>query len=292
MSDNQLRILAAFDDSDMSMEAVRYIASMFPPRDTAVVLFYVHVRVPEGIMYPAETSNFQIKKTDVRAFITNQHKKVHQAFEDACKILHEAGFPPEAVTVKSQDKRVGIARDIIRESQEGYNAVVVGRTGSGMIKDILLGSIPTKLLGKISSIPLIVVGGKSEQNKVLVAFDESKEIVRAVRRMGRLLNQDKCEVHLCHILTSQEEKDRMESLMEELKGILCNQGFKQDIISSELVTEQTSEANCIIEKSKKGGFETIVIGRRELSAIKEFFLGRVGEKIFKQGENITVWIWC
>jgi nucleotide-binding universal stress UspA family protein len=134
-----------------------------------VVLFNVETKVPDSFWETDMDMSYQYKTPNIRAFLMQQKKAFNQTMKKAHQVLRDAGFPESAIVTKIQDKKIGIARDIIRESQEGYDALVVGRTGTSKLKDILLGSIPTKLLGKIKGIPLIVVGGASKQNKILVA---------------------------------------------------------------------------------------------------------------------------
>jgi nucleotide-binding universal stress UspA family protein len=61
--------------------------------------------------------------------------------------MEEAGIPGNRITVKIQVKKVGIARDIMLEAQEGkYNAIVVGRRGVSAIKEFMFGSISNKVV--------------------------------------------------------------------------------------------------------------------------------------------------
>ena len=58
----------------------------------------------------------------------------------------DAGFPREAVTVKTQPLKSGIVRDSIDQSHPGYSALVAGRTGLGKIVEIRMGSVASKLI--------------------------------------------------------------------------------------------------------------------------------------------------
>jgi nucleotide-binding universal stress UspA family protein len=303
MEKEQLRVLIAFDGSDLALEAVRYVAAMLQPDKTEVVLFHVEIGTPESFWEPGMDMSYQNKTPDIRAFLVHQKKVFNQTLKKAYQILLDAGFPKEAVITKIQEKKIGIARDIIRESQEQYDAVLVGRTGTSKIKDILIGSITTKLLGKIYGIPLIVVGGASKQNKILVAFDESKEILRAVLHLGKMVNAGNCKITLCHVVRSQsifqkgdelvwqrKEKERMAPKLNNVKTCLCNMGIPMHHITCEILTDRISRASGVLERANEGKYGTLVIGRRGLTIVKEFFVGRVGHKIFQLAGDLTVWV--
>lgn len=72
---------------------------------------------------------------------------VKAAAEDAKKKLIEAGIPEQNVLFKFQPQKSGIARDIIRELEEGdHGILVVGRKGFKDIREFGLGSKANKLL--------------------------------------------------------------------------------------------------------------------------------------------------
>lgn len=303
MDENGLRVLLAYDGSDLSLAAVNYIISLFPAEKTEVVLFHVGTEISDSFWSMEKDMDFRFKTPEIRASMTKQHKLLNDSIEQARKIFLDAGFPEGAVTAKIQAKQFGVARDILKESQKGYDAIVVGRTGKSRLKDILVGSVPVQLSGKIHGVPLIIVGGMPKGKKILVAFDGSKEIMRGVRCVGALAGVPDCRVLLCHVLRSHSifhegneetwqtcEQDRMEPLIKDSMDCLMEAGFKSDQVSCEVLKDKMSPAGGVVKKANGDDFDTIVIGRRGLTAIKEFFLGRVGKKIFQRAGDLTVWV--
>ncbi|MFO7560449.1 MAG: universal stress protein [Desulfobacterales bacterium] len=303
MDEKSIRILVAFDGSELSQDAVKYIARYIPARQTEVVLLHIQTEVPASFWNVEKEMNFRFNTSNIRACITSQHRRINESMEKARNILLDAGFSDDSIIKKIQIKKMGIARDIGKESQKGYNALVVGRSGDSKKKDVLVGSVPTKLLGKIQGIPLIVVGGIPQTNKILVAFDGSREVRRGVKHLSYLIDASDCKMSLCHVLRSQSifqqgdeiqwqesERKRMEPLITESKKCLIDAGFPFNQVCCEVIRNKISRASGIIEKAMEENFGTIVIGRRGLTIIKEFFLGRVGEKIFQLAGNLTVWI--
>jgi len=303
MSKKSIRILLAFDGSELAQNAVKYLVGYMPAKQTEIVLFHVQTEVPESFWNMEKEMNFRFKTSDIRACITSQHRRINKSMEKARNILLDAGFSGDSIIKKIQIKKMGIARDIAKESQNGYDALVVGRSGESKIKDILVGSVPTKLLGKIQRIPLIVVGGIPQKNKILVAFDGSREVMRGVKHLSYLIGSSDCKMSLCHVLRSQSifqkgdekqwqesERKRMEPLINESKECLIDAGFPFNQVCCEVIRNKISRASGIIEKAVEENYGTIVIGRRGLTIVKEFFLGRVGKKIFQLAGDVTVWV--
>ncbi|MDA8137174.1 MAG: universal stress protein [Desulfobacteraceae bacterium] len=303
MHKQNLKILVAFDGSDLAIEAVKYVALLMPSAYTEVVLFFVENSMSNGFLQSNQDMDFRFKAANLRACITDQHKRINAAMDKAARFLMEAGFPSKAVIKKIQPKNLSIVNDIQRESQDGYDAVVMGRTGESRLKDMLLGSVPTKLLKKIQGIPMIIVGGTPRENRILVAFDGSKEIMRAVKAMSNLIGASDCKVSFCHVFKPQgvfakegdiqwkeDERKRIEPTINKAKECLIDSGFSFNQLCCEIIDENGDLATSIINKANEENFSTIVIGRRGLSVYQEFITTRVGEKIFKQAEHLTVWV--
>jgi nucleotide-binding universal stress UspA family protein len=45
-----------------------------------------------------------------------------------------------------------------------------------------------------------------------------------------------------------------------------------------------------LQTADQGGFDTIVMGRRGLSRVEQFFAGRVSTKVLQLGRTYNVWI--
>lgn len=303
MEKKGLKILVAFDGSDLALEAVKYVAQLMPVDQTEVVLLYIETLMPDGFTKFDQNMDFRIKANDLRACITEQHKRLNSAMEKAVGTLRSAGFAEDAIIKKTHAKKLGIVNDIVRESQHDYDAIVLGRTGDSKLKDILLGSVPTRLLKKVQGIPIIIVGGTTRQNRLMVAFDGSKEVMRAVKSMSTLIGASDCKVSICHVFKPQgmfskedaaqwkeNERKRIEPKISKAKECLINSGFSFNQLCCEVIDENEDLSTSIVKKANAENFSTIVIGRRGLSIYEEFVTKRVGEKIFQQAEQLTVWV--
>ncbi len=232
--------------------------------------------------------------------------------EKAMMILSKAGFPVDAVKVKTQTKKTGILKDIIQESYQQYSAIVVGRTGMSRLKDLLLRSLAYKLAEKIRHIPTVIVGGKPEPHKILIALDESIESMRGVSCIGVLTGSSDSEISICHCLnppamsrisfrradSPQDEQEwreynenRFKPYMDEAAQRLEEAGIHPARISRDILFARGNTIQKIIETAFSGNFGTIVVGRREaIGFVQKSLRGRFSEQLIKSLRNMAVWV--
>jgi hypothetical protein len=127
--------------------------------------------------------------------------------------------------------------------------------------------------------------------------------MRAVNCLCALRGTPDCRILLCHVLRSHSifhegdeatwqkfEAARMEPMINDSMACLMDAGLSSDQVAYEIITDKMSRASGVVERAAGGKFDTIVVGRRGLNVIKEFFLGRVGKKIFQLAGDFTVWV--
>ena len=307
------KILIAVDGSDQALEAVRYISSLVHPELTEAVLFYVGSGFPEVFWDLNRNPLYRTKKNKVMGWLADQQLVIGEFNEKALKILTDAGFAKENILVKTQTKKTGVLKDIIQESYQCYSALVIGRTGTSRLKDLLLGGMAQKLAVKIKHIPVVVVGGKPDPGNILVALDESIEAMRGVSSFGALSGHCDFRITLCHCLNpaaiaplvhkkappepgkdldcAEYLKNRFRPYMDEAAQRLVETGVDEGRISRDFECVRGNIIQKMIETAIVGKFGTIVVGRREAASfIEEHFRGRFGEKLIRSLENIAVWV--
>jgi nucleotide-binding universal stress UspA family protein len=302
MGKHRGRILLAVDGSDQAFEAVRYVSQLFPPKRMEVVLFHVATKVPEGFWDVEKSPAFKHKLSSAAAWATQEQTVVQEFMERSRQLFLDRGVPEDKVGVKIDERKKGIARDIIAESQRGYDAVVVGRLGKSQLKDLVWGSVADKLIGRLTDVPVCVVGGSPQDGKILVAMDTSEEATKVLNFAGTIMDITDCEVTLFHVIRgleswtadASEELQRAEkaatTLLEESVERLERAGLNRDRISTKISSGAASRAGAIVEEARNSGCGTIVVGRRGLSRVKEFFMGRVSKKVLQLAKWNAVWV--
>lgn len=293
------RFLLPVDGSKSSVETVKYISHIPSLKTAEIVLFHVMTKLPEyyfDLEKQPQYKQYASRLAEIKSWEAEREKEIRSFSETAKKIFLKNGFPEEAVIVKIRDKKQGIARDIVHEAQEKYTAVIVGRKGKGRLKGIVLGSVSNKLLERIVSIPLCLVGQRPETGKILLAFDGSPGSKRAVDFVGKAMGASNFAVELIHVIRGEQEKyvslakEAMEIEFDEMKKKLIGFGFEPDLVELKILTGAVSRAEAIIKEASSGNFGTIVVGRRGLSKVQEFFMGRVGNKVVQMAKKQAVWV--
>ena len=152
------KILVAIDDSENAVRAVEFIANSFA-KDNKITLFNV---IPDTAALcemnsPELTPYFKSQQSSFCVLEEKKRELVNQAVKKARNILMDAGFDENNITVKSEVKKSGVARDIVKEAQSGYNIIVMGRRGVSGIKDFILGSVSQKVFNLAKDISVLVV---------------------------------------------------------------------------------------------------------------------------------------
>lgn len=312
MSQKQ-NILVAMDPSEQAMRTVQYLASFMPPEDTRVVLCHV--------FKPNRYRNWGLHKDPVfsdqvaagmRSWRDQEQREIEKVFEQAREVLLKAGFKDENVTEKVKDLQVGVAKDIMAETESGdFHGVMVGRRGMSPLKDLVLGGSAHKLLSNLQDVPLCVVGGSPQGGKFLVALDDSDESVSAAGFLGAFLGDDVEEVILFNAIMNSEvfhspvgaffpaefegrwvkgARESMAPYMEKAKNLLLESGVSQDKIKIKYRADVPSRAWAIVDQASEDGCGGIVLGRRGMSQAEEFFMGRVSRKVINLAGRHAVWV--
>ena len=150
---------------------------------------------------------------------------------------------------------------------------------------------------------------------ILLAFDDSKNALRSVKYLAGASLPDSritlfhvlpdtavlCEMHspelTDYFVTQQsnfcvleaKKKALVEEAMQNAKSMLVNAGYPEKNIATKVETKKKGVARDIISEAA-AGYDMIVIGRRGLSGIKEFFIGSVSQKVMHGAKDVPVLI--
>jgi len=306
------KILVAVDGSPQSLDGVRYIALKIPNADLQVNLMHVLSTEPEPFRDLEKEQLFSRKmRTKQAEWIRKEKESAQKFLAEAKNILLGANLREGNVGLILQERQVGVARDIIAESSKGYDAVVIGRQGSSKFRDIFLGSVSYKIVQAVADIPVWVIGGDIRSKKILVAVDGSKNSRKAVDYVGKFAATNGAEVTLFNAvrefrlamldiatpggeeiegkILAELEKD-VQRMFDSYRGRLEKAGVEGRGISSKYILQSRSRSADILKEAKEGDFGTIVMGRRGLSSVHEFPLGRVTTKVLNRADLFALWI--
>jgi nucleotide-binding universal stress UspA family protein len=273
--------------------------------------------IPESFWDFDSDSGVRHKVLDFGTWKSRQEAIIEDFMERASRLLHQAGYPPDRVSVRVEARRVGVARDIIREVRKGYAAVALGRRGSSPLKGLVLGSIAQKVVSHAWRVPVWIVGGRPDPDKILVAMDRSEAAVRIFNYVTSYLGLQNKDVLLFHVIrelniprredkrnlpnarwlewleklwreTSDCEKEIMQTLFRQRIRSLEQTGGDASRIRTKIRTSGSSRAGSVVEEAEEGGYGTIVVGRRGHSRVEEFLMGRVSGKVLQMARDRAV----
>ncbi|RJR21072.1 MAG: universal stress protein [Desulfobacteraceae bacterium] len=296
MPEEKRKVLVALDGSEQALEAVRYLSRLPSKKGIEVVLFSVFTAIPEIYWDLEQNPKFASRITDVRAWQMQKENELREHMVKASDMLKKANFPGKNIKIKIQERREGITRDILKEARKHYSAVLVGRKGAGAVKNVVWGSVTGKLMDKLSFLPLIVVSRQRNPGRVLIGLDQSEGSIRAVDFVASVLGDSGAEIGLIHVIRLKEKQEVAEAeiaindVFQKAVNRLSAGGIPIGNITTKVITGAESRSAAIVKEAKLGQYGTIVVGRRGLSKVKEFAIGRVANRVAQLAKGATVWI--
>ena len=311
MDTNRNRVLIALDGSEQSLEAARYLTRSIPLSRAEFVLFHVMSTLPESYWDLGDNPQLHSRLLALKRGEIKHEEEIKEFLNRTVELLKEAGVSDDAVKIAIQPRAVGVARDIVAESAKGYDAVVTGRTGKSKLAELLIGSVANKLLEKLSRVSVGIIGGAPATGRILVGIDGSDGATRAVEFTGKMFGGSGRRALLLNVLRRMDimtvfdqpvhlaeideytldfAQDQMKTVFEKARNTLIKAGFEADRIESKMITDVGSRAGTIVETAVKGDYGTIIVGRRGLSNVQEFFMGRVSNKVIQLAKNCAVWV--
>ena len=309
---NSKKILVAVDGSLQSLNAVNHVVLNFPPEKLEVNLIYVMPTAPEPFSDLDKIGLFKKMAGKKHEEYLSQEKEAAQVFLNQARgLLSRAGMADDNVQVILHPCQEGIARDIVAESSRGYDAVVLGRRGLSKFEDIYLGSVSYKIVQAVGDTPVWIVGDGVKSTKMLLAVDSSDNSRKAVDYAGNFAAAIGAEVTLFNAIREfslelldisipsgaqieasilDELKRDVQQMLDAYKRQLEEAGVEPSRISSIYTTRSRSRAEDILKAAAEGGIGTIVMGRRGLSRVHEFSLGRVTTKVLHRANLFALWI--
>jgi nucleotide-binding universal stress UspA family protein len=157
-----LRLLVAVDGSAPSTRAVEHAARVAGSGgDVSVTLFHTCPHPPARL----ETGGAEDPQRERALEETQRHRRKaweeeartqveNDVFAPARRVLVEAGLPEKAIRVRSRfdaEPHPDVAQAIVEEAAAAHaDAVVIGRHGQSKVKSLVLGSVSSRVVERLS----------------------------------------------------------------------------------------------------------------------------------------------
>ena len=304
-------IVVPVDGSENALVSLDYLHLIYGNEpDIEVNLKYVLPSLPP--ILADEPAMKRETATKLKALHNKNLRVGERILAEAKDYLVQKGFAEDKVKKISRKKEVDIARDICNWAEnKRADAVAITTRGRSRLEAFFMGEVSGKLLDYCRVCPVWIVEGKVASNRILIAIDSSENALRAVDHAGFMLAGTDCQVTLFHTmrhlrrfvpLEVLEQAPELEELWKSRAGqeigpymakgrdMLLDAGLSDSQIRSKVVDGSRSPASDILEETRSNGYGTVVMGRRGLSGVKEFFIGSVTKKVLQDCAGMAVWI--
>ncbi len=311
MEDLTKSIVIPLDGSKNSLRSLEYINLIYGPgHNLEVTLIHILPSLP-----PILTDNKSIDKT-TRTRLKSVEKKneeiAEQILSEAKNILLTKGFNEEKIKTCYQKRGISVAQDICNwGAVKQVDTILLTKRGRTEIKSFFMGEVSARLVEYHRNNPVWILEGGINSKNVLVCVDNSENALRAVDHAGFMLSGTDCHItifhtmrHLSRFVPMQvlEEAEDLEKLWRNKAGkeiapyikkareILLKAGLSEEQITTKVTEGSRSTADDILKEAQDNDHGTIVLGRRGLSAVKEFFMGSVTTGVLNRSVSLAIWI--
>ncbi len=309
------KILLPVDGSIHSTHALQYAVMMSPGlQDMTYTLFHIQPILSDFIMEEAKKDPAAMKKlkqiNENNAVLGNEILNRHK------DRLMRLGVPEKNITQLTQQRRQGLARDIIKQAEnESVDAIVIARRGYSKFQEVFIGSTTKNVIDHNAEIPIWVVDGEITSRNIILAVDGSTNSVKALEHLLDILQErpdveltifhvqpslkDSCEIDFTSA-PNQEELEAVEKIILQANQ-QCVDNFLQ-LAQRRMSEKEISEdklhiktqpvmvniGKAIIDEFRQGDYGTLVVGKRGID--KKFFMGSVSNYLVTHLTNAALWI--
>lgn len=147
------------------------------------------------------------------------------------------------------------------------------------------------------------------KTRVLIATDLSENSLKAVDYVGDMICcHDSAHITLLHVIREpspdimSDARDRLQyvqntradtlCVLEDIAGRLAAKGVPEDRIRLEIQVcrRPVGIAELILHEQEKGGYGTLVVGRRGISKREAFLFGSVSATVVREARSCAVWV--
>ncbi|MFQ5815462.1 MAG: universal stress protein [Candidatus Hydrothermarchaeaceae archaeon] len=184
--------------------------------------------------------------------------------------------------------RVGYAdEEIVKESEEGYDLIILGSVGRRGIARFLIGPTAAKVVKYARTSVLVVKGARDKVSKVLICTGGGERGIEDVKYGGKIAKATGAEVNVLHCMSQIpmldiEEKERRvlsEFLGEKTReaehlkkgcqilgdlGIKCDAKLRYGLVENE-----------IFDEVREGNYDLLVIGAHATVGLSRYLLGDI-----------------
>ncbi|MBN1830943.1 MAG: universal stress protein [Deltaproteobacteria bacterium] len=304
------RILIAVDGSAYSRKAMEYAAGIGSiVKDIHYTLLHVHPKVSEYLVEDAKKDHQSI--ATLRKAKKKNHEESMRLLDKSKDTMFKLGISENKIETVSQEQTRGTAKAILDHGKKSLcDAIVLGRRGVSRLAETFVGSITNSVLEHTDDTPVWAIGGDVKPSKIMIAVDGSESSLRAVDHVSFMLEDNPdSKITLLHVtprlrdyctidfnkegepmkeMILSGDKQCVDSFYIRAKEKFKKAGMSESQIDIREVTATLNIGKTIVDEALKGGFGTVVVGRRGIN--NSFFMGSVSSRVLTNAKDCAVWL--
>jgi len=305
------KIVVPIDGSINSLRSLDYIDLIYGSRHKPNIdLLYILPALPP-ILTDKKTMDKRIKDK-LKVVEEKNIQMAERILSEATTALVKKGFEEKNINTVFKKVEITTARGIFNwVNSKHKDAVLLNRRGRSDLKSFFMGSVTQRLIDYHPVCPVWIVEGFIHSKKILVCMDGSENAIKAVDHAGFMLSGTDCKITIYHSLRHLRRYVPKETLaaapdleqiwkartgqqispsIKKAREMLLGAGLQPDQITTKVVDGSRSAAHDILKEAHDNDYGTIVLGRRGVSALKEFFIGSVTSQILHDSMGLAIWI--
>lgn len=304
-------VIVPIDGSENSLKSLNYMGHYFASTENIkILMLYVLPTLPPILVDECKKDRAAAQK--LKAIEARNIQMAEQILNKAKLKLLEKGFKTEKIETVYRKKEKDTPRDICWWAEnKRADALLLNTSGRSRLTAFFMGETSRKVLEFAKVCPVWLVKGPAKAKNVLVALDNSENALRAADHAGFMLAGTDCKITLFHSKRDLirfvpkellEDAAELESLwesaagkeiapiMKKAKEMLMSAGIGENQIKTKVINGSRSAAVDILKEARKGGYGTIVMGRKGLSDVKAYWLGSITRKVLDDFDKMAIWI--
>ena len=303
------KILLAVDGSNHSKDAVKYVCKIsLLVKGLSYTLFNVQPTVSWSVREEAPQDSRARARAELEKINRHNAEEARRFLEEFKTLMVGLGEEEDLIDTVTRPRELGTAKDILDYARKGlYDAIVVGRRGHSLLREVFMGSISSNLLEHARNIPVWVVDGDVRSAKILLAADSSESSMRAAEHLSFMAGQSPdVRITLFHVVIEgsapgafivdgftddfvmEEDRHYIEDFHARARQMFKDAGISEDRIEIKEVWRSGNVGSAIVEEAKKGDYGTVVVGRQGVN--RAFFMGSVSKYVLNRTEGRTLWV--
>lgn len=252
-----------------------------------------------GVMTAKAMSQSMKKAEEDEKNIARESERI---LERSKSLLEHSGFESGNIETVTLKKGQSVSSTLVKYATKGlFDAVLAGRRGLGHVMSYFIGSVSYNMLQTVNKIPVWFLEKPIDSRRVLVAIDNCEQCMRVADHAAYVFRNVKdVEITLLHVVhglipglhksseislddyknfNNELAEDALRDIIPGVKDIFQSNGFDMKRVNVVVEKCSSSVASELVAEYKKGGYGTIVMGRRGISGWEAMFPGSVSDRL-------------